>query len=78
MAFMINIDGFNLRMQALCRLGGTVVGVDACVESIAAAQLHADRSEVVKNSVTYRCITVEELASTEGAYPPSLVERAGV
>lgn len=58
-------SGGGILSEALGRLGGTVVGVDACVESVEAARAHLGKSIGVKDRVTYRCMPVEELAATE-------------
>ncbi len=57
-----------LLLQALCRLGGTVLGVDACEESVCAAKAHAGRSPSLQSRLEYHCGTVEELAGQQGSW----------
>jgi len=51
--------GGGLIAEPLTRLGGEVTAIDAGKEAIAAAQLHADRSDI---SINYRQISAEKLA----------------
>ena len=50
----------------MCRLGASVVGIDACKESVEAASAHASKSKDSLRALEYRCTTVEELAEREG------------
>ncbi len=54
--------GAGLLCEPLARLGAQVIGVDPSASNIAAAKLHADKSQV---SVDYRCTTLEEMDPRE-------------
>ena len=48
--------------EPFTRLGAQVIGIDPSATNIAAARLHADRSQL---SIDYRCTTVEEMDTRE-------------
>src|SRR6202043_3559560 len=48
----------GLLWEPFTRLGAQVIGVDPSASNIAAARLHADKSQL---SIDYRCTTVEEM-----------------
>jgi 2-polyprenyl-6-hydroxyphenyl methylase/3-demethylubiquinone-9 3-methyltransferase len=50
--------GAGLLCEPFTRLGAQVIGVDPSASNIAAAKLHADKSQL---SIDYRCTTVEEM-----------------
>src|SRR5881398_2361379 len=50
--------GAGLLCEPFTRLGAQVIGIDPSATNIAAAKLHADKSQL---SIDYRCTTVEEM-----------------
>ncbi|MBC7576127.1 bifunctional 2-polyprenyl-6-hydroxyphenol methylase/3-demethylubiquinol 3-O-methyltransferase UbiG [Tardiphaga sp.] len=54
--------GAGLLCEPFTRLGAQVIGIDPSATNIAAARLHADRSQL---SIDYRCTTVEEMDTRE-------------
>jgi 2-polyprenyl-3-methyl-5-hydroxy-6-metoxy-1,4-benzoquinol methylase len=52
--------------QALGRLGATVVGLDACEESVEAAKAHASTSPELQQRLSYQCGTAEDLVVGKG------------
>ncbi|MFZ5734486.1 MAG: bifunctional 2-polyprenyl-6-hydroxyphenol methylase/3-demethylubiquinol 3-O-methyltransferase UbiG [Pseudomonadota bacterium] len=54
--------GAGLLCEPLTRLGAQVVGVDPSESNIAAAKVHAARSELL---IDYRCTTIEEMGRHE-------------
>lgn len=54
--------GAGLLCEPFNRLGAEVVGVDPSASNIAAARLHADKSQL---SIDYRCTTIEEMDPRE-------------
>jgi 2-polyprenyl-6-hydroxyphenyl methylase/3-demethylubiquinone-9 3-methyltransferase len=50
--------GAGLLCEPFTRLGAQVIGIDPSATNIAAAKLHADRSQL---SIDYRCTTVEAM-----------------
>lgn len=57
--------GGGILSEPLARLGAEVTGVDASVRNIHAALKHASHDPLVAGRVTYKCVTVEELAEKE-------------
>lgn len=57
--------GGGILSEPLARLGANVTGVDASARNIHAALKHASYDPSVANRVTYKCVTVEELAEKE-------------
>ncbi|GES92888.1 3-demethylubiquinone-9 3-O-methyltransferase [Rhizophagus clarus] len=53
--------GGGVLTEALVRLGGSVIGVDASDESINIAQLHARKDPSLHGNLKYQCITAEKL-----------------
>ncbi|CAG8448563.1 13104_t:CDS:2 [Rhizophagus irregularis] len=47
--------------EALVRLGGSVIGVDASDENIKIAKLHAKKDPILHGNLEYQCITAEKL-----------------
>jgi 2-polyprenyl-6-hydroxyphenyl methylase/3-demethylubiquinone-9 3-methyltransferase len=54
--------GAGLLCEPFTRLGAQVIGIDPSATNIAAAKLHADKSQL---SIDYRCTTVEEMDTRE-------------
>src|SRR5881394_4559582 len=54
--------GAGLLCEPLTRLGAQVIGIDPSASNIAAAKLHADKSQL---SIDYRCTTVEAMDARE-------------
>src|SRR5947199_1276946 len=54
--------GAGLLCEPFTRLGAQVIGVDPSSTNIAAARLHADKSQL---SIDYRCTTVEQMDARE-------------
>jgi 2-polyprenyl-6-hydroxyphenyl methylase / 3-demethylubiquinone-9 3-methyltransferase len=54
--------GAGLLCEPFTRLGAQVIGIDPSATNIAAARLHADKSQL---SIDYRCTTVEEMDTRE-------------
>src|SRR3954471_22517501 len=54
--------GAGLLCEPFNRLGAEVVGVDPSASNIAAARLHAEKSQL---SIDYRCTTIEEMDPRE-------------
>ncbi|KAJ3401440.1 Hexaprenyldihydroxybenzoate methyltransferase, mitochondrial [Chytriomyces hyalinus] len=59
--------GGGLLCESLRRLGASVTGIDASSESVAIATHHASLDPMLKDDLTYRSITVEELLEEVGA-----------
>jgi 2-polyprenyl-6-hydroxyphenyl methylase/3-demethylubiquinone-9 3-methyltransferase len=54
--------GAGLLCEPFTRLGAQVIGIDPSATNIAAAKIHADKSQL---SIDYRCTTVEEMDTRE-------------
>ena len=54
--------GAGLLCEPFTRLGAQVIGIDPSATNIAAARLHADKSQL---AIDYRCTTVEEMDTRE-------------
>lgn len=54
--------GAGLLTEPLARLGAQVIGIDPSESNIAAAKVHADRSQIL---IDYRATTVEEMGNRE-------------
>lgn len=52
--------GGGLLAEPMCRLGASVVAIDAAARTVEAARHHADASAL---AIDYRCATVEEIAA---------------
>ncbi|KAJ3247160.1 Hexaprenyldihydroxybenzoate methyltransferase, mitochondrial [Chytriomyces hyalinus] len=59
--------GGGLLCESLRRLGASVTGIDASSENVAMATHHASLDPMLKDDLTYRSITVEELLEEVGA-----------
>lgn len=61
--------GGGLLTEPLGRLGASVLGIDPVEDSIGTAQLHSSHDPDLRDSVSYRACSLEELTSegTEGA-----------
>jgi len=61
---VIKVVSICYMFQPFARLGAEVTGIDASAELIQAAKWHADLDSGIKNRLTYKMSTVEDLSSS--------------
>lgn len=60
--------GGGLLSEPLARLGATVTGVDPANDNVAAATAHAELTPDLKDNLSYKCTTAEEVQQTGEAF----------